>query len=125
VERPTEEGSGVPADTHQGSGVITFMGTITIKPEHDEEFVALATATAEMMRRHEPHTILYLSYRHPTKAHTYAFVERYRNVDAWNTHIEAPYVREAMARLRDCAVEPPDTLQLTAVLFDVQRPHKA
>jgi quinol monooxygenase YgiN len=97
------------------------MGTIRIKPEHDDEFAALATATAEMVRLHEPDTLLYLTYRHPTEAHTYAFVERYRNAHAWNTHIEAPYVREATARLRDCVVAPPDTLRLTQVVFDVQR----
>ena len=98
-----------------------MIGTITIKLEHEDEFVALATATADMVRRHEPDTLLYLTYRHPTEAHTCAFVERYRNADAWNTHIEAPYVRGAMSRLQECVVSPPDTLQLTQVVFDVQR----
>jgi quinol monooxygenase YgiN len=111
----------VPDNAHEESGVITLMGTITIKPEHDEEFVALATATAEMVRRHEPDTILYLTYQHPTEAHTYAFVERYRDAAAWTAHLEAPYVRDAVAKLQNCAVEPPDTLRLTQIVFDIQR----
>jgi quinol monooxygenase YgiN len=111
----------VPDNAHEGSGVITLMGTITIKPEHDEEFVALATATADMVRRYEPDTLLYLSYRYPTQAHTYAFVERYRHADAWATHSEAPYIQDALAKLQNCVVEPPDTLQLTQTVFDIQR----
>jgi quinol monooxygenase YgiN len=111
----------VPNNAHEGSGVITLMGTISIKPEHDQEFVALATSTAEMVRRQEPDTLLYLSYRHPTQAYTYAFVERYRHADAWKTHSEAPYIQDALATLKNCVVEPPDTLRLTQIVFDIQR----
>ena len=114
-------GGSVPNDAHEGSSAITLMGTIRIKPEYDEEFVALATATPEMVRRNEPDTILYLTYRHPTDAHTYAFVERYRDAAAWTAHIEAPYVRDAMAKLQNCVLEPPDTLRLTQIVFDIQR----
>jgi quinol monooxygenase YgiN len=97
------------------------MGTLRIKPEDDVEFVALATETAEMVRRHEQGTILYLSYRHPTASHTYAFVERYRDAAAWKTHIEAPYLQDAMAKPQNFALEPPDTLRLTHSVFDIQR----
>jgi quinol monooxygenase YgiN len=116
----TREGS-VPDNAHEGSVVITLVGTITIKPEHDQEFVPLAMSTAELVRRQEPDTILYLSHGHPTEAHAYAFVKRYRDAAAWQTHREAPYVQGALAKLQNCAVEPPDTLRLTQIVFDIQR----
>jgi quinol monooxygenase YgiN len=111
----------VPDDTHGGSEIITFMGTITVKPEHEEAYLALAKETAEMFRRHEPDTLLHLVHRHPSKPHTYVFAERYRNADAVNAHAEAPYFQGTMAKAKDWLAGPPDVLQLSDIVWDIQR----
>jgi quinol monooxygenase YgiN len=111
----------VPDDRPEGSEILMFTGTTTIKPEHEEAYVAVTKATAEMIRRHEPDTLLHLSYRHPTEPHTYVFVERYRNADAVRAHAEAPYFREAMGKVQDWLAKPPDVLQLTEIVWDIQR----
>jgi hypothetical protein len=48
----------MPDDADAGSEIITFMGTMTVKPEHEEAHLALAKATAETIRCHEPDTLL-------------------------------------------------------------------
>jgi quinol monooxygenase YgiN len=111
----------MPDETSGGSGVITFMGTTTIKPEHDEAYVTLTIETAELIRLHEPDTLLHLVHRHPTEPHTYVFVERYRNADAVKAHADAPYFRETMAKAQDWLAKPPDVLQLTQIVWDIQR----
>ncbi len=50
----------VPDDTQGGSAVITLVGTMTVKSEHEEEFVAYATSTVETVLQKEPGTILAL-----------------------------------------------------------------
>jgi quinol monooxygenase YgiN len=97
------------------------MGTTTIKPEHEQAYLALTKATAEMIRQHEPDTLLHLVHRHPSEPHTYVFVDRYRNAEAVKAHAEAPYFQETMAKARDWLAKPPDTLRLTEIVWDIQR----
>ena len=116
-----EEEFRVPDDRDGGSEIITFMGTTTIKPEHEEAYVALTKATAEMIRGHEPDTLLHLSYRHPSEPHTYVFVERYRNAAAVQAHADAPYLREAMEKVHSWLAKPLDVLRLSEIVWDIQR----
>ena len=57
----------------------TFVATVTLKPEHEDEFIALMTATVEMVLANEPNTTLYAVHKHPTEPHTYVSIERYRD----------------------------------------------
>jgi quinol monooxygenase YgiN len=111
----------MPGDTHGKSEIITYVGTLTIKPENDEEFVALVTATAKMVRSHEPGTLLHAVHRHPTEPHTFVDVERYLNADAVKTHAEAPYFQETMGKVQNWLAKPPEVLQLTQIVSDVDR----
>ncbi len=95
---------------------ITLVGTMTIKPEHEEEFLAYATSTVETVLQKEPGTILYTLHSHPTTAHAYVWVERYRDANALEAHAEAPYIREAMGKLQKWLAEPPELLQLRQIV---------
>ena len=89
---------------------------MTIKPEHEKEFVALMTATENMILANEPDTTLNVLHAHPTEPNTYVAIERYRNAEAVNAHREAPYVREAIGTLQDWLAKPIDVLQLRQIL---------
>ena len=80
----------MPDDRYGGSDTITFVATVTIKPEHEKEFVALVTATTNTVLGNEPGTTLYVTHAHPTAPHAYVSVERYRNAEALKAHAEAP-----------------------------------
>ena len=103
-------------DRYGGSDTITFVATVTIKPEHEKEFVALMTATENMILANEPDTTLHVLHAHPTEPNTYVAIERYRNAEAVNAHREAPYVREAIGTLQDWLAKPIDVLQLRQIL---------
>lgn len=106
----------MPDEMQEGSAVITLVGTMTIKPEHEEEFVAYATSTVQTVLQKERGTILYTLHSHPTTLHTYVWVERYRDADALKAHAEAPYIQEAMGRLQNWLVKPPELLQLRQIV---------
>ena len=89
-------GSREPA---RGLDAITLIGTMTIKPEHEAEFVDFATGIAQAVHEREPGTILYVPHEHPTEPHTYVWVERYRDPEALRAHEQASYIAEAMSRL--------------------------
>ena len=113
---PTDEESRVPDDRYGGSDAITFVATVTIKPEHEKEFVALVTATTNTVLGNEPGTTLYVTHAHPTEPHAYVSVERYRNAEALKAHAEAPYLREAMGKLEEWLAKPIDFLQLRQIV---------
>ncbi len=106
----------MPDDRFGGSDAITFVATVTIKPEHEEEFVALVTAMADKVQVNEPGTTLYVLHRHPTEPHTYVAVERYCDADALTAHAESPYFGEAMGKLQDWLAKPIEFLQLHQIV---------
>ena len=106
----------MPDDRFGGSDAITFVATVTIKPEHEEEFVALVTAMAEKIQVDEPGTTLHVLHRHPTEPHTYVAVERYRDTDAVTAHAESPYFGEAMEKFQDWLAKPIEFLQLHQIV---------
>jgi quinol monooxygenase YgiN len=111
----------VPDRTDGGSNIITFIATTTIKPEHVEEYAILVATTAEMIRTHEPDTLLHVIHRHPTKPDTFVAIERYRNAEALKSHAEAPYLEEARRNMQNWLAKPHEVLQLTEIASDVHR----
>ena len=106
----------MPDPRYGGSAVITFVATVTIKPEHEEEFVALVTATVDKVLANEPGTILHALHKHPTEPHAYVAVERYRDADALRAHAEAPYSGDATRKLRAWLAKPVEVLQLSQIV---------
>jgi (4S)-4-hydroxy-5-phosphonooxypentane-2,3-dione isomerase len=106
----------VPDDRYGGSDAITFVATVTIKPEHEEEYLALAAAMVELILANEPDTTLHTLHKHPTEPHTYVAVERYRDAEAVRTHAASPYFVEAMGKLQQCLAKPIEFLQLSQIV---------
>ncbi len=104
------------ASKHGDSRVITLIGTMAIKPEHEHEFVDLAVRTAQTVHESEPGTVLYVMHKHPTKPHAYVWVERYRDAEALKAHTEAPHIAEAMGNLANWLSKPPELIQLSQIV---------
>jgi quinol monooxygenase YgiN len=116
MERAAAEESRVPDDRYGGSDAITFVATVTIKPEHEEEYLALVAAMADKILANEPGTTLHVLHKHPTEPYTYVAVERYRDAEAWNAHAEAPYLCETLGQLEEWLTKPVDVLQLSQMV---------
>jgi quinol monooxygenase YgiN len=89
------------------AGTVTVIGTMKVKPEHEQEFVETATRLVETVHEQEPGTILYVLHKHPSEAHTYVRVERYRDAQAHEAHQATPYFAAAVAKLPDWLAGPP------------------
>ena len=99
---------------NRGNGeTLTVIGTMRIKPEHEEEFVELATSVVQAVHEQEPGTILYVLHKHPSEAHVYVWVERYRDAEAQQAHLAAPYIADAFAKLPDWLSAPPEFEELS------------
>jgi quinol monooxygenase YgiN len=107
----------VPGDDRfGGSDVITFVATLAIKPEHEDEFVAAVEATVEMIVVNEPGTALHVMHQHPTRPHTYVVIERYRDAEALKAHAAAQYMIDATIKLQEWLAQPMDVLRLAQLV---------
>ena len=97
------------------SDTITFVATVTIKPDREKEYLAMMAAMENTILANEPDTLLHVMHAHPTEPHTYVFVERYRNAEAVNTHAERSYMREARGKLEAWRAKPIEFLQLRQI----------
>jgi quinol monooxygenase YgiN len=104
------------ATTHGTSDAITLIGTMSVKAEHEQEFLDFATNTARTVHEKEPGTILYVLHKHPTEPYTYVWVERYRDAEALEIHTNAAYIAEAMQRLPNWLSKPPDLIDLRQIV---------
>jgi quinol monooxygenase YgiN len=109
------EGKGT-SSVQGNSDTITLIVTMTFKPEHEQEFVELAAATAQTVHEQEPGTILYVLHQHATAPHSYVWVERYRDAEALQAHTQAPYMAEAMNKLPNWFSKPPELIQLSQIV---------
>lgn len=114
------------ADSYEAPDTITLVVTNVIRPEHDQDFREGAEEMAQQVRRNEPGTLLYVLTRRPSQSlagvdvgdvfgHTYVWVERFRDEEALQAHMSAPYVGGFLSKAREWLVGPPELLQLTQV----------
>ena len=54
----------------------------------------MARAFADLVYANEPGTLLYVLTKHPTREHTYVWVERYRDAVAAERHRDSSYMAE-------------------------------
>ena len=101
---------------HGNSDVQTLIVTMTIQPDHEQEFVQLASSVIQTVHAEETDTILYTLHKHPTEPHTYVWVERYADADAMQRHAAAPYMAEAMGKIPGWLAKPPEFTQLSQIL---------
>jgi quinol monooxygenase YgiN len=113
---PTDEESSVSDDRFGNSDTITFVATVTIKPEHETDYLAIMAAMENTILTNEPDTLLHVVHAHPTEPHTYVAIERYDDAEAVNTHADTPYFREAIGKLQDWLAKPIDFIQLRQIV---------
>jgi len=92
----------VPAMDRHALGdakTLTLVISMPIKPKYEETFLAKATEFMSLVRDNEPGTILYSVSKHPTQAHTFVWVERYRDAAAADAHQATPYFQALLPSL--------------------------
>ena len=89
---------------------------MSIKPEFEEEFLAMSRAFTEQVYASEPGALLYVLTKHPTREHTYVWVERYRDAVAAERHRDSSYMAEVRPKLREYVDGPPELLRLEQVV---------
>jgi quinol monooxygenase YgiN len=101
---------------HGGTDTITLVVTMAIKPEFEQDFLAVARAFARRVHAEEPGTLLYVLTKHPERDHTYVWVERYRDEVAFKTHAESLYMAEVLPKLAQYLDGRPELLRLSQVV---------
>jgi quinol monooxygenase YgiN len=104
-----------PRDARGSALAITKVVTLTVSPEHESKLDDLARRLVDHVYANEPGTLLYVVTKHPSRPHTYVWVERYRDEAALQTHTEQPYVEDAVRRVSSWWVAEPAVLQLAQV----------
>ena len=114
ASRQTRE-SRVSDDRFGNSDTITVVVTMTFKPEHEMDYVAVMAAMETTILANEPDTLLHAVHAHPTEPHAYVAIERYRNAAAVNAHGATPYFREAVGKVEAWLAKPIEVLQLRQI----------
>jgi quinol monooxygenase YgiN len=91
---------------------------MSIKPEFEAAFLDTARDFADKVYANEPGVLLYVLTKHPTREHTYVWVERYRDEEALKAHQETPYFAEARPKLSQWLAGPPEGMRLAQVVPD-------
>jgi quinol monooxygenase YgiN len=103
--------------TPGGDGeAITLVVTMPVKAEREAEFLDLCARFAEWVHANEPETLLYVLTKHPSREHTYVWVERYRDEAAMTAHRESPQLAETLPKVRECLDGAPELLRLEQVV---------
>jgi len=104
-------------NTPDGDGeAITLVVTMPVKAEREADFLDLCAAFAEWVHANEPDTLLYVLTKHPSREHTYVWVERYRDEAAMTSHRESPQLAETLPKVRECLDGAPELLRLEQVV---------
>jgi quinol monooxygenase YgiN len=101
-----------------GPEAITLVVTMSIKPEFEDDFLEMAAGFADLVYANEPGTLFYVLTRHPSREHTYVWVERYRDEEAMKLHRETSYMAEVRPKLEQYLAAPPEGMRLTQVVPD-------
>ncbi len=108
--------SSTPPAGQGGPEAITLVVTMSIKPEFEDEFLAMARGFADLVYANEPGVLLYVLTKHPTEEHTYVWVERYRDEATLKQHGETSYMAEVRPKLGQYLAGRPEALRLRQVV---------
>jgi quinol monooxygenase YgiN len=64
---------------------------VRTKPDKTERFLQLITKLQEDVRANEPDTLLFQVMRSPEQPDSFAFMEIFRNAEAFESHAVRPY----------------------------------
>jgi quinol monooxygenase YgiN len=103
------------SDVQGNASVVSLVVTMTFKPEHEQDFLAVARNAIKSVREQEPGNLLYVLTKHPTEPHTYVWIERYADGTALEQHGKMPYIQDALTKLPGWFAKPPAMLRLAQV----------
>jgi quinol monooxygenase YgiN len=103
------------SSAHGNAEVVTLVVTMSFKPEHENDFLAMAREFAATVHATEPDTLLYTLHKHPSEPHTYVWVERYRDAAAMQAHNSSSAIQAVFPKLRNYLAGPPSMLKLQQV----------
>jgi quinol monooxygenase YgiN len=89
---------------------------MTFKPEHEQEFLALAAEVVRKVYATQPGVLTYVLTKHPTEPHTYMWIERYVDNAAMDAHATAPYFDGVFPKLKLWWAKPPVLTRYEQVL---------
>jgi quinol monooxygenase YgiN len=104
------------SSAHGNAQVVTLVVTMTFKPEHEHDFLAMAREFTATVHATEPDVLLYTLHKHPSEPHTYVWVERYRNEAALGHHMSTPAMQAVFPKLQNYLAGPPSMLKLDQVV---------
>lgn len=97
---------------------ISLIATMTIKPECEAEFLSAAREFVPWVQANEPGTLLYVLTRHPSREHTFVWLERFRDEAAVDDHRKSEQFAAFLPRVRECLAAPTEGLRLEQVIPD-------
>lgn len=103
---------------HGTSAAVTLVVTMRVKPSLVSDYFDLVRPVMETVHREEPDVVLYAMHPHPELPHTFVWIERYATQAALDAHLASPHMTEALPKLNDLLVGPPEVLELRQVLPD-------
>jgi quinol monooxygenase YgiN len=96
-------------------GVVSLIVTMTVKPEQEAAFLAMAGEMIAWVRANEEGTVLYTLNRNTDAEHTFTWVERYRDEAAFQSHGSSDQIAKARARLPEMLAQPPVRMLLRQI----------
>ena len=80
---------------------LTFLARMTVKPEKEQDFVALCKALAEQVNANEPDTLAYAYYK-LREPYGYAVLESFTDEAAEEAHQATPYFTAVLDDILGC-----------------------
>ena len=104
------------AKPHGDAATISLIVQMTIKPEHEQEFLAVCQEFADRVHAEEPGVLLYALTKHPTEPHTYVWLERYKDAATLEAHGNTPEMQAVKPKLAIWLAKPPTVLKLEQLI---------
>ena len=79
----------------------SFISRFEIKPDKEAEFIGLCRDMEQLVREHEPDTLIYKFYK-LDMAHRFAVIESFTDEAADKAHQEAPYAKATIEKMVGC-----------------------
>jgi quinol monooxygenase YgiN len=82
--------------------MMTFLARMKVKEGMEADFIRLAKALTEKVRKHEPHTTAYEFYRLRDEPRAFAVYEQFSSEAAEESHRNTPHFFELAPALIEC-----------------------
>ncbi len=83
----------------------TFVATLVVNPDKQEDFERLQTELSELAHAQEPDMFVYDVIKHREKANTYVVYARFKDEDAFNHHMSIDFHDRLVPPILECLDE--------------------